>query len=196
MAADLDRTDAALWAAAASDPQAFGDLYERYARAVFAFCARQTGDLSLAEDLTSIVFLEAWRKRRSITIDERGALPWLLGTAHNVMRNQRRSTWRWRAALRRLASSTQLASSGIEEDVIAHVDAQRRLSMALRSVDGLPIEQREALNLVAWSGLSYAEAAQALGVPIGTVRSRIARARATLGATDPELSSPIGKEHP
>ena len=194
MAAHLNRDDAALWAAAASDPQAFGTLYERHARAVFAFCARQGGDLALAEDLTSIVFLEAWRKRRSITIGERGALPWLLGTAHNVMRNRRRTTWRYRAALRRVAASTALASSGIEDDAIAHVDAQRRLSTALRAVNGLPKEQQAALNLVVWSGLSYQDAADALGIPIGTVRSRVARARAALGETDSTPSSTTMKE--
>lgn len=58
-----DRDDGQLWRAASADPQAFGELFERHARAVFAFCARRTGDLALAEDLTSVVFLEAWRRR-------------------------------------------------------------------------------------------------------------------------------------
>lgn len=148
---------------------------------MFAFCARRTGDLALAEDLTSVVFLEAWRRRRSVQLTGASALPWLLGTAHNVVRNQRRSLRRHRAVLARLSAggvspSGEEAPSG-EEDVIARVDAQRTLATALRVVDCLPQGQRDAVNLVLWSGLSYEDAAQALGVPIGTVRSRVARAQ-------------------
>ena len=172
-------TDAELWRSAEADPEAFGELYARHARAVFAFCARRTGDLALAEDLTSVVFLEAWRRRRSVQLTATSALPWLLGTAHNVVRNQRRSLRRHRAALQRLPMDR--ASPSGEEEAIARIDAQRTLSVALRAVHRLPPEQRDAVNLVLWSGLSYEDAAQALGVPIGTVRSRIARARATLG---------------
>jgi DNA-directed RNA polymerase specialized sigma24 family protein len=83
------RDDAELWRAAGADPEAFGELFERHAQAVFAFCARRTGDLALAEDLTSVVFLEARRRRRSVRLSRDSALPWLLGTAHNVVRNQR-----------------------------------------------------------------------------------------------------------
>jgi len=68
-----------------------------------------------------------------------------------------------------------------EEEAIARVDAQRTLSAALREVERLPRAQRDAVNVVLWSGLSYDDAARALGVPVGTVRSRIARARTTLG---------------
>ena len=172
-------SDAELWRAAETDPEAFGELYERHARAVFAFCARRTGDLALAEDLTSVVFLEAWRRRRSVALTATSALPWLLGTANNVVRNQRRSLRRHRAALLRLP--TDGASPSREDEAIARIDAQRTLSAALRAVDRLPAKQQDAVNLVLWSGLSYEDAALALGVPIGTVRSRIARARTTLG---------------
>jgi RNA polymerase sigma-70 factor (ECF subfamily) len=175
------RDDAELWQAASTDADAFGELFERHAQAVFAFCARRTGDLALAEDLTSIVFLEAWRKRGSLRLEERSVLPWLLGTAHNVVRNQHRSRRRHRAALARM-SEGGVTPSG-EEDVIARLDAQQALSAALAAVDGLPQEQRDAVNLVLWSGLSYGDAAQVLEVPVGTVRSRVARARATLAAT-------------
>ncbi|MHB1539147.1 MAG: RNA polymerase sigma factor [Solirubrobacteraceae bacterium] len=190
------REDAALWAAAATDPRAFGELYERHARSVFAFCARQTGDLALAEDLTSIVFLHAWRKRRSIEIDCGSALPWLLGTARNVVRNQRRSTWRHRAALSRLAAGAARAESGLEDDSLARLDAQRRLRDALEPIARLPPRQREALSLVVWSGLSYEQAARALDVPIGTVRSRVARARAALGAISPVSDVASREESP
>jgi RNA polymerase sigma factor (sigma-70 family) len=178
MEAYCARDDAELWRAAGTDPEAFGELYERHAQAVFAFCARRTGDLTLAEDLTSVVFLEAWRRRRSVRLSGHSALPWLLGTAHNVVRNQRRSLRRHRAAVLRL-STNEVSPSG-EEEVIARVDAQRTLSATLLAVERLPREQQDVVNLVLWSGLCYDDAAQALGVPVGTVRSRIARARAAL----------------
>jgi RNA polymerase sigma-70 factor (ECF subfamily) len=181
MEASSTLDDAELWRATATDPAAFGELYERHVQAVFAFCARRTGDLALAEDLTSVVFLEAWRRRRSVQLSGCSALPWLLGTAHNVVRNQRRSLRRHRAALVRL-SVNSVSPSG-EEETIARVDAQRALTVALAALERLPQEQQDAVNLVLWSGLSYEEAAEALGVPVGTVRSRIARARATLRAT-------------
>lgn len=108
-------------------------------------------------------------------------LPWLLGTANNVVRNQRRSLRRHRAALARL--SADAASASGDEEAIARIDAQRSLSAALREIERLPRQQREAVTLVLWSGLSYQEAAHALGIPVGTVRSRIARARTTLEAS-------------
>src|ERR1700733_5133536 len=111
-----DRDDGELWRAADADPGAFGELFERHARAVFAFCARRTGDLALAEDLTSVVFLEAWR-RRSVHLGGTSMLPWLLGTANNVVRNQRRSLRRHRAALARL--SADAASASGDEEAIA-----------------------------------------------------------------------------
>jgi RNA polymerase sigma-70 factor, ECF subfamily len=186
----MPSSDADLWRAASTDAEAFGDLFERHAQAVFAFCARRTGDLAVAEDLTSVVFLEAWRRRRSVRLEDRSALPWLLGTAHNVVRNQHRSLRRYRAALSRM-SDGGVQPSG-EEETIERLDAQRVLSAALEAVNRLPQEQQDAVNLVLWSGLSYQDAAQALGVPTGTVRSRIARARMTLGAA---LATPtISKE--
>jgi RNA polymerase sigma factor (sigma-70 family) len=182
MEAYCARDDAELWRAAEADPEAFGELYERHAQAVFGFCARRSGDLTLAEDITSVVFLEAWRRRRSVRLSGHSALPWLLGTAHNVVRNQRRSLRRHRAAVLRL-STNDVSPSGEEEEVIARVDAQRTLSAALSAVERLPQEQQDVVNLVLWSGLSYQDAAQALGVPVGTVRSRVARARAALSTS-------------
>jgi RNA polymerase sigma-70 factor (ECF subfamily) len=79
--------------------------------------------------------------------------------------------------------STNAVSPSGEEEVIARVDAQRALSAALSAVARLPREQQDVVNLVLWGGLSYEDAAQALGTPVGTVRSRVARARAALGTS-------------
>jgi len=173
-----DAADEDLWRLAGEDPQAFGQLFERHARSVYAFCVWRTGDAALAEDLTSTVFLEAWRKRSTVTLTGHSALPYLLGVANNVSRNAARSLRRYRKALGRLPPGSHAQSA--EEDAVARGDAARGLEEARRALVVLTEPEREVLVLVAWSGLSYDEAALALGVPVGTVRSRLSRARQKL----------------
>lgn len=174
-----ERDDAALWLAGQTDPDAFGELFERHARAVFAFCAHRTRDIALADDLTSVVFLEAWRRRRSVTLTGPSALPWLLGTANNVSRNAQRSLRRHRAALQRLPPGE--FAGGFEGETIDRIDAKRAFDGAATAIDALPAGERDVVSLVFWAGLSYEEAAVALDIPVGTVRSRLSRARGTLG---------------
>ena len=96
-------TDGDLWRRAVDgEPDAFGVLFERHGRAVYNYLFRRTADWALAEDLTSVVFLEAWRRRKDVRLEAELALPWLFGIATNVLRNSRRSQWRHRAALERL----------------------------------------------------------------------------------------------
>ena len=77
-------SDSELWRRAAlHDPGAFGDLFDRHAGRVHNHCFRRTADWSLAEDLTSVVFLEAWRKRKQVRLYQDSVLPWLLAVANN-----------------------------------------------------------------------------------------------------------------
>ena len=122
-------TDAEL--AVAGEPAAFGTLFERHARAVYNYCFRRTADWSLAEDLTSIVFLEAWRRREEVRLDRDSALPWLLGVATNVVRNRWRSERRHRAALDRLPRE---GLGDFTEAADARLDDERRMRDALRLV--------------------------------------------------------------
>src|SRR5215208_3007050 len=95
-------SDDILWRRASRDDQeAFADLFNRYARRVYGFCFRQTGDWALAQDLTSVTFLEAWWRRAALVEDGKVAA-WLLGIAANVVRRQHRSLGRYRRALARL----------------------------------------------------------------------------------------------
>ncbi|MEV0560910.1 sigma factor [Dactylosporangium sp. NPDC050588] len=99
----MDDDDRLLWdRARAGDAAAFGDLYTRQARQVYTFCFWRTGDAALAEDLSAAVFLEVWAARGRTELTEASLLPWLLGVAHNLVRNQWRSNRRRRAALARL----------------------------------------------------------------------------------------------
>ena len=161
---------------AGAQPEAFGELFKRYSRSVYAYCARRTGNLDLAEDLTSVAFLEAFRRRRKVRLSNASALPWLLGVANNVVRNADRSARRYSSALSRVPAPANAASS--EDDAIERFEAQEALGRALEAISALTRAEQDVVLLVLWSDLTYADAAIALGIPIGTVRSRLASARA------------------
>jgi len=180
-----ERTDAELWAC--GDAAAFGVLFERHARAVYNHCFRGTADWALAEDLTSLVFLEAWRRRDAVRLANESALPWLLGVATNVLRNGWRSRRRRAAALARLRPVDE---PDFSDDVEGRLDDERAMRDVLAVLAELPRREREVLALCVWAELGYEETAIALGIPIGTVRSRLARARARLR----ELTADSGHE--
>lgn len=174
--------DPLLWRrAVAGDADAFGLLYERHDRAVLSFCLWRTGDPALAEDLTSTVFLEAWRRRAKTPLRTESARPLLLAIATNVLRNQWRTRKRHRAALDRLGRATEPRPDH-DDDAAERLDAAARLHEVRAQLDALPQREREVLALVALADLSYDEVAVALDLPIGTVRSRLSRARARLAA--------------
>lgn len=185
------RTDPQLWRlAVAGDRDAFGLLYERHDRAVHAFCLWRTGDPSSAEDLTSIVFLEAWRRRAQTPLTTETARPLLLAIATNVVRGQWRSRRRHRAALERLGR-VEAPRATHDDDAVERIAALERMRAVRGRLERLPAREREVLVLVALADLSYEEAAAALGLPVGTVRSRLSRARARLQRTGgPAFDSP------
>jgi len=172
-------TDAELWQRVAThDGEAFGQLFDRHARAVYNYCFRRTADWSTAEDLTSVVFLEAWRRRRDVRPYDDSLLPWLLGVANNAVRNAERARRRYRRLLAKLPRSVDLAAHDVEVD--ARVDEERTMHEILGRIEHLRQEERDVLALCDWSGLSMDQASRALGIPEGTVKSRLARARAQL----------------
>jgi RNA polymerase sigma factor (sigma-70 family) len=169
-------TDAELWSRASSgEAAAFGTLFERHANAVYNFCFRRTADWSLAEDMTSVVFLEAWRRRSEVVLAGESARPWLLGVATNVIRHRRRAQRRHRIALGRVPRETEPDFVG---DAEARLDDERRMRAALVLLAQLPRREQDVFALCAWADLTYEETAAALRIPVGTVRSRLSRARA------------------
>jgi RNA polymerase sigma factor (sigma-70 family) len=169
--------DADLWELSASDREAFGEIFRRHAKAVFAICYWRTGDATMAEDVTSVVFLEAWRRRDLVVLEQRSALPWLLGVANHTSRNATRSLRRYTQVLKRLDGHRELPT---DDEVIDRIDAETSLKLVNDIAQDLSEPEREIVLLVFWSGLSYEATSVALGVPVGTVRSRVSRTRRKL----------------
>jgi RNA polymerase sigma factor (sigma-70 family) len=166
--------DTALWTSAqAGDAEAFGQLFQRHSTLIYNYCFRRVGDWAAAEDLVSVVFLEAWRRRASVRPELGRA--WLFGIANNVMRNRLRAYRRHRAALDRLGLPEPEPDFAGETD--ARLDDERFAKLLIADLERLPRRAREVLLLCDGVGLSYEEAAFALQTPVGTVRSRLSRAR-------------------
>lgn len=162
------------------EPAAFEILFDACANAVFAHAVRLCGDRSLAEDVVATTFLEAWRLRGRVDADGGSLRPWLLGIATNALRNHRRTRRRYDALLTRVPPPAPVTD--IADEVAGRLDDAARLQAARDAIGRLRRAEQEVVALCVWSGLDYAAAAEALGVPIGTVRSRLSRARRRLAA--------------
>ncbi|MER6082898.1 sigma-70 family RNA polymerase sigma factor, partial [Streptomyces sp. NPDC001833] len=181
----------------AGDPEAFAELFGAHARAVYGHAARLSGDGGVAEDVVSLTFLEAWRLREKLhpeapvpdggaaapgEDDGDGLRPWLYGIATNVLRNTRRAARRHSAALARLPGrpADHDTLPDFADGLVGRLEDAERLAAARTALGRLRRPEREVFALCVWSGLSYAAAGAALGVPASTVRSRLARARQRL----------------
>ncbi|MGW4379004.1 RNA polymerase sigma factor [Kitasatospora sp. NPDC004531] len=162
----------------AGDEGAFGVLFREHGRAVYNHCFRLTGDWSGAEDCASLVFLEAWRLRGKAEPTGGSLLPWLLGIATFVVHRRRRVARRHRALMERMPEPGLLPD--FADELVGRLEDQERIAAVREVLDRLSRSDREVLALCVWAGLDYAAAAHALGVPVGTVRSRLSRARRRL----------------
>ncbi|MBO0730546.1 MAG: sigma-70 family RNA polymerase sigma factor [Acidimicrobiaceae bacterium] len=178
----MERPDSAVIAASLQDPAAFGVLFDRHGAALLRFLARRVVP-SDAEGLLGEVFRIAFEKRSGFEQDRLSARPWLYGIATNLVAKHHRSEARRLRATARLAARQTLAEDPAERAVPA-ADARVRLDQVVAAIAALPDAERQALLLFAWEELSYDEIADALKVPVGTVRSRLNRARARLAGSD------------
>jgi RNA polymerase sigma factor (sigma-70 family) len=179
---DSRDTDAAILAASATVPSRFAALYERHLPTIARYLARRVGP-ELAEDLAAEVFVRAFRARERYRPEHDSALPWLFGIAGNLVADNRRAERRRLELLARLARERRDLDPGAP----AANAIGPELAGALRR---LASADRDALLLVVWGELSYEETALALGVPVGTVRSRIFRARRRLAGALGEDAAP------
>ncbi len=183
--------DPAVIEASLTDPERFAEIFDRHAGAVHRHLARRVG-YAVADDLTAETFLVAFRCRGRFDRAHEDARPWLYGIATNLLRRYRRAEVRGYRALARtgLDPLTDADVDGIVDRVVA-TSAARRLGAVLA---GLPARERDVLLLIAWEDLTYTQVAQALRIPVGTVRSRLHSARTRLRAAlaDLHLIDPEG----
>ncbi|MEU6550513.1 RNA polymerase sigma factor [Streptomyces sp. NPDC046915] len=162
----------------AGDREAFAELYEEYARAVYNHALRLTGNWAEAEEAMSETFLAAWRARGTVEPEGGSLKPWLLGIATHKARNANRGVRRRLAFLAR--SPEPRPVEDFADETAGRIDDARRLALVHDALRRLRRQDREVLTLCVASGLDYQQAAEALGIPVGTVRSRLSRARARL----------------
>ncbi|HEY1319594.1 MAG TPA: RNA polymerase sigma factor [Streptosporangiaceae bacterium] len=166
--------DAAVIQRSRDEPEHFAVLFRRYAPEVQRYVRRRIG-AGAADDVVAETFLAAFRQRAAYDLERHNARPWLYGIATNLIGRHRRSEIQQYRALARTGCDpvTEPFTDRVDAAVSA-AGTRRQLAGALAR---LPAPHRDTLLLVVWGDLSYTEAAAALGVPTGTVRSRMNRAR-------------------
>lgn len=172
-------------------PELFTVIFDRHYRSVYGYLSRRVGR-AIADDLAAETFIRAFERRSSYDPTAERALPWLLGIAINLLAHHHRSEGRQFKALA-AAGNLQAAWSDGERTEAPGVTSSERLVAGLGQLDDY---DREALLLYAWGELKYTEIAGVLGIPVGTVRSRLNRARRKLRlALDPDDENVVQLRH-
>ena len=169
-------TDAAVVAESLHRPERFAAIYDRYFAEIYRYVAGRLGP-DVADDLAAETFTDAFRKRAQFQ-PSRGALrPWLYGIATNLVARHRRVEARRLNAVARADRRASAEPGDLAELAAARVSAQQLRQPLARALAQLPDHDRDVLLLVSLADLSYEEVAAALGIPAGTVGSRLNRAR-------------------
>ena len=164
----MDVDDAGLWSRVLrGDEQALAVLFDRYEGRLFRHACRLLTHREDAKDAVTVAFFELWRKRASVRVVDGSPLPWLLNTVAHCARNLERSGRRYRALLDRAPVAS---ASDVDHD-------QSDVLVALKQ---LPEREQAVVVLAVLEGYSEREVAQVLGIPAGTVKSRLSRAKAKL----------------
>ena len=180
------RSDAELLARAATEPELFGVVFDRHFATIHRYLERRIGRDG-ADELSGEVFRIAFEQRKRFRPIHDTALPWLYGLATNLMLKRWRGERREARAVARLEEVSRNGSDpGGADDRIAATAARRRLLDALAE---LPSGDRDVVVLIAWEELTYEEVATALDIPVGTVRSRLNRARQRLRELLPDIGN-------
>ncbi|MDQ0726459.1 RNA polymerase sigma factor [Microbacterium sp. W4I20] len=188
-------TDSDIIRRSAQSPQAFAEVFDRHAVSVEAFLRRRLG-ADAAEDALSETFLVAFRRRTAFDHAWESARPWLLGIASRVAARHRATEAKhWRAVTASAGADERSSGGGIDE-AGTRMDAAAAIRELAPRIAALSARDRETLLLHAWGGLGHEEVAQALGVPVGTVWSRLNRVRRKLAPPGSQLTrlTWIGKE--
>jgi RNA polymerase sigma-70 factor (ECF subfamily) len=171
-------TDAEAVAASLDDPSRFALLFDRHYAPLRRYLVQRIGE-DVANDLAAQVFVTAFEVRTRYDLSRPDARPWLFGIATNLLRHHvRDERARLEAYARRAAEDARLPED--RPDLESRLDARAALPRLIDALSSLPQGDRDSLLLFAWADLSYAEIALALSIPVGTVRSRLNRARRTM----------------
>jgi len=191
---DDARSDAELWLEATSGTEAsFGVVYDRYRARIFRKAYSRVFDRTDAEDVVAIVFLEAWRRRRDVRFVDGSLLPWLLVVTTNVSLNTERSGRRYRRLLAKLPAAEHTVDPSHE--VGERLDSERMSQQITTALQRLGASDRRIVDLCLVDQLPMATVARVLDLPVGTVKSRLSRARTKLQAELGSLRDP-GEPHP
>jgi RNA polymerase sigma factor (sigma-70 family) len=195
---DDDLTDSELMERSIAHPASFAALFDRHHGELYRYLRRRAGP-SLAADIAAETFLTAFARRDSYRPDGQSVRPWLYGIAHNLLRNHSRRERRQWLAYARHGEMPDVDQSAA--DAFGNADSRADATAAAARIGpilaGLPAGDRDVLLLYAWADMSYAEIASTLQIPVGTVRSRLNRARRQLrGESDLEpMNLVIGGSH-
>jgi len=163
--------DAELIARSVAEGRWFELVFDRHYGRIHRFCVARAGP-DAADDLASETFVVAFRRRDAYDASHADAAPWLYGIALNVLR----AFHRRELARGRLVNRARLALAPSSDGQLPY-DRSDALSTALR---GLSEQDRDLIVLFAWAGLTYEQLGECLGLPVGTVRSRLSRTRERL----------------
>jgi RNA polymerase sigma-70 factor (ECF subfamily) len=169
-------SDAEVIGRSLGEPEAFGLIYDRHAAPLLRFLGRRAG-AKVAEGLLGELFRIAFERRKTFDVSRASALPWLYGIGSNLLLKHRRGEARRLRASARMAADREAADRRASA---AALDARVLFPRVADAIEALPDDERQTLLLFAWEELSYQSVAEALDLPIGTVRSRLNRARARL----------------
>lgn len=176
---DSGPQEAETWVRAVSgDPEAFGAIFDLHRDRVFGHSLRLVGSVPDAEDVTALVFLEAWRRRAAVRVVDGSIIGWLLVTANYVVRNQSRTLHRHQIAMAKFPPA--VPQSDHADSVLLRLDDRARSSHVRSAFAQLSQRDQDVLTLCVLEELSLTHAAIALRVPIGTVKSRLSRAKRRL----------------
>lgn len=188
---ERDPSDASLIMTSLQDGSRFAAVYERHADTLYRFAARRLGP-DLAEDVVADTVLAAFRARHRYDGTRPDARPWLLGIlVKQIARHHRAEQARFRALARAGADHSGSFAAVDVDRVAAMVTARSVRGPLAAAVGALKRRDRDVLLLFAWADLSYQEIADTLGIPVGTVRSRLNRARAALRTALPDLPAQL-----
>jgi len=167
--------DSVLIAQSRDAPEQFGLLFRRHAAQIHAYAARRLGE-PVADDVMAETFLAAFRHRARYDLSRQSARPWLYGIATRLIARHRRAEARAYSALAR--TGVDPVTESFADEVITRVTALGARTQLAGALARLKTGDRDVLLLIAWADLTYEEVGESLGIPVGTVRSRLHRARA------------------